>query len=155
MKKNARISLGLAMTALATGLTVGLAPSASAGPINNSCGPGANPYDYTGGSQRQPMAGIGYPGRNDQAGLYTSTNHPYYGQNLIWVWGSKLKAGDTVSLDWTDDGGRTYHACHATVGGGKSTVTTKAVNAEYGRQFRVCLKPKGQSWKCMPGWMFP
>ncbi|MEV4314596.1 hypothetical protein [Actinocrispum sp. NPDC049592] len=73
-------------------------------------------------------------------------------QPIFWVWGHGLKAGDVVSLDWSDDGHRTWHPCHATVAKGHTSVTTKAVNQVPGRSFRPCVKHAGHSWQCA-AWM--
>jgi hypothetical protein len=41
------------------------------------------------------------------ATLYSSTTAPYQGRRIEWTWGHGLRAGDVVSLDWSDDGGPT------------------------------------------------
>ncbi|MEU7108355.1 hypothetical protein ABZ951_25415 [Streptomyces sp. NPDC046215] len=84
--------------------------------------------------------------------MYRSTNRPYKDRNIYWVWGHNLNPGDKVSLDWTDDYAKTYHACHATVPQGKHDATTGAVDNPQHRLYRVCIKRVGHAWECGGRW---
>ncbi|MFI6788008.1 hypothetical protein ACIBG4_11820 [Nonomuraea sp. NPDC050383] len=120
----------------------------AAGPINYSCGARLRVSRDVPRSAWQRMAGAS--GRRGAVHLYEA-NGVYRGRDVWWAWGTGLRAGDRVSVDWTDDGGRTYHACHAVVGRGGRSATSFAVDAPGGRKFRACVKAAGK-WSCTRGW---
>ncbi|MEU8324677.1 hypothetical protein AB0C33_40495 [Nonomuraea sp. NPDC048881] len=119
----------------------------AAGLINYSCGPNYDPYDYYPAkgdrSRLEYVAGTSRGG----AGLYSGT----WNSSIWWAWGSGLRSGDKVSLDWSDTGGSSYHACHKTIPSGASSGTTGGVNEVTGRYFRACVKG-GSSWRCTRWW---
>ncbi|MFJ8043727.1 hypothetical protein ACIRBX_24825 [Kitasatospora sp. NPDC096147] len=145
-----RLCLGAAALMATTTISVlGTAAPASADVINYSCGPKLNPYELTTGSQREWL----YAAKQGSGGadFYLSTNNPYYGRNVFWAWGHNLNPGDTISLDWSDDGARNWHACHKKVPSGAHSTTTYAVDNPGGRWFRTCVHRSGYSgWACTP-----
>ncbi|MBB3724692.1 hypothetical protein [Nonomuraea dietziae] len=127
---------------------------AAAGPIGGSCGPNINPYPYVPRESDRWYRG-GVQAGAGAARLYTSKNRVYYNRNtkrherIYWVWGSNLKPGDVVTLDWSDDNRRTWRYCHRTIASGKSSVTTPAINNWGSRWFRTCFKLKVWGyWSC-------
>lgn len=119
----------------------------SAGRIDYSCGPDYHPYDYYPRARDRARLAKASGSSRGLVGLYSGVSD----SRLWWAWGSHLRAGDTVSLDWSDDRGRSYHACHAKVARGHTSVTTGAVNLAGDRRFRACVK-NGGSWRCTRGW---
>ncbi|MGW0804041.1 hypothetical protein [Nonomuraea sp. NPDC002799] len=123
------------------------------GPVGYSCGPnggdGLNPYTYVPADQRV-RAFYSQDPRFDSKFIevYRSQNVEYKGARIWWVWGHTMSGGDMISLDWSDDGGSSYRACHATVASGKTSVTTPAVDKAGQRKFRACIKPYGYTWLC-------
>ncbi|MCK2215903.1 hypothetical protein MF672_019180 [Actinomadura sp. ATCC 31491] len=120
----------------------------AAGPINYSCGARLRVTRQVPRSTWERMAGA--RGRRGAVHLYAAGG-VYRGRDVWWAYGTGLRAGDRVSIDWTDDGGRTYHACHAVVGRGGRSATSFAVDDPGGRKFRACVKAAGR-WSCTRGW---
>ncbi|MFF0864068.1 hypothetical protein ACFYUV_20065 [Nonomuraea sp. NPDC003560] len=144
---------GLLTVASPAGATVQDARQVSrtqaAGPINYSCGARLRVSRDVPRNTWHRMAKA--KGRRGMVYLYEADG-VYRGRNVWWAWGTSLRSGDRISIDWTDDGGRTYHACHAVVrGGGRRSVTSYAVDAPNGRKFRACVKAAGK-WSCTRGW---
>ncbi|WP_327087251.1 hypothetical protein OIE66_33725 [Nonomuraea sp. NBC_01738] len=106
------------------------------GPINYSCGPKI----HSGGGMYMTEV----RGRRGKAVLKSGSRGWY-------VEGAGLRRGDRVSLDWSDNGGRSYHACHAVVRNKWGTALTWTVDEVPGRSFRACVKSKG-TWRCTHGW---
>ncbi|MCK2215234.1 hypothetical protein MF672_015770 [Actinomadura sp. ATCC 31491] len=119
----------------------------AAGLINYSCGPNYNPYDYYPAKADRTRLEYAAGTSRGGAGLYSGT----WDSSIWWAWGSGLRAGDKVSLDWSDTGGASYHACHKTIASGASSGTTGGVNEVDGRYFRACVKG-GSSWRCTRWW---
>ncbi|MFI6601672.1 hypothetical protein ACIBHX_35960 [Nonomuraea sp. NPDC050536] len=138
----------VAAAAVAGGLAIPATAANAQGPVNFSCGPALRPTQSMPKSQWQRMTSVG--GRRGAAHLYT-VGDAYKYRDVWWVWGSGLRGGDKVSLDWSDRRG-VYHACHATVKPGNDSVTSFGVDDPGGRSFRACIKNVGGSWRCTGWW---
>lgn len=118
----------------------------AAGVINYSCGPAYWPYTYYPKTSDRFIEEQATGASRGGVGLYNG-----YDYWLWWAWGSSLRAGDVISLDWADGNVKNYHACHKTVPSGATSATTYAVNWVSHRWFRACVKA-GSAWKCTRWW---
>ncbi|WP_214324567.1 hypothetical protein [Nonomuraea sediminis] len=124
---------------LATLLAMPVEASAStaAGPVNFSCGPKIN----SGITNNETQVGYAETG-GGFVNVWKSKDRPYRGRNIYFATG-RLHRGEKISLDWSDDGGRSYHACHAS----GSHATTYAIDQTGNRAFRGCVY-SNKRWKC-------
>ncbi|NUR85915.1 MAG: hypothetical protein HOY71_17690 [Nonomuraea sp.] len=134
------LTKGLVVAAGLAALTLPAAQAsatAAAGPVNFSCGPRIN----SGITHSDTQVGYRENGRAF-VNLFKSKDRPYHGRNIYFA-AARLGRGDKISLDWSDDGGRTYHACHAS----GSRAMTYAVDQTGNRAFRGCVY-SARRWKC-------
>lgn len=139
----ARPLAAVAVTVAAVGVSGLIATPAQAGALPLSCGPSIDTYSSPEDHGKFDPDGRGWVNLRYDAQVVEdgrTYNDVYYAS------GGGLQPGDTISLDWSDDGGVNWHPCHATVPSGWTTTHTKGVNWVPGRNFRLCLNIG--SWKC-------
>ena len=149
-KRNTRLSIFSGITALSIGLltasavhaanadnTAGLSSARSMsvapdGVINHSCGLNVSAHQgYLSPPKTMRKAKIGAAVVELRGGVTAST--------VLW-WGriKHAKKGDTVWLDWSDDGHRNWHQCGPFKVRTGTDALTRANNALPGRAMRAC-----------------